>query len=234
MIAHKRFSLHDSLSRLRSMATGWALIAWGPAGAVVRTRRRIHLWPEDYTYPCTWSSVAGKSDCLPLLDPGRFGHAPQRLHEVCQCAANRIHRDHIAMARDFKIDIHISISHLRRNSDGLAVTRFENTYAWHELLVGPRIAGGTFAEDRFKRVQGGRSAHLAIAANRSASAIYTLDTGLVSAGKMLGLPVRRGIAAAQGVHALSPAPVFDHFPPTNFSKTVTDSDQMLRCSGVIS
>jgi len=35
--------------------------------------------------------------------------------------------------------------------------------------------------------------HLAIAANHRASAIYALDKGLLSAGKKLRLPVRRGI-----------------------------------------
>lgn len=44
-------------------------------------------------------------------------------------------------------------------------------------------------------LRAGAALHLAIAANRSASAIYTLDRGLVSAGKILGLPVRKGIAA---------------------------------------
>ena len=35
--------------------------------------------------------------------------------------------------------------------------------------------------------------HLAIASNHRASAIYTLDRALVSAGKKLRLPVQRGI-----------------------------------------
>lgn len=44
-------------------------------------------------------------------------------------------------------------------------------------------------------LRAGDALHLAIAANRSASAIYTLDKGLVSAGKILGLPVKSGIRA---------------------------------------
>lgn len=36
--------------------------------------------------------------------------------------------------------------------------------------------------------------HLAIAYNRRARAIYSLDKGLVKAGKMLGSPVSRGIS----------------------------------------
>jgi predicted nucleic acid-binding protein len=35
--------------------------------------------------------------------------------------------------------------------------------------------------------------HLAIAANRNATAIYTLDAGLRKAGRLMGLPVRSGI-----------------------------------------
>ena len=44
-------------------------------------------------------------------------------------------------------------------------------------------------------LRAGDALHLAIAANRSASAIYTLDKGLISAGKILGLPVKSGIRA---------------------------------------
>jgi predicted nucleic acid-binding protein len=36
----------------------------------------------------------------------------------------------------------------------------------------------------------GDALHLAIAANRSASAVYSLDKMLVKAGRILGLPVR--------------------------------------------
>jgi predicted nucleic acid-binding protein len=42
-------------------------------------------------------------------------------------------------------------------------------------------------------LRGGDALHLAIAANRRAEAIYTLDKGLLRAGRMLGLPVRAGI-----------------------------------------
>lgn len=44
-------------------------------------------------------------------------------------------------------------------------------------------------------LRAGDALHLAIAANRSAAAIYTLDKGLISAGKILGLPVKSGIRA---------------------------------------
>jgi len=47
-------------------------------------------------------------------------------------------------------------------------------------------------------LRAGDALHLAIAANRSASAIYTLDKGLIAAGKILGLPVKRGIEAGKG------------------------------------
>jgi predicted nucleic acid-binding protein len=43
-------------------------------------------------------------------------------------------------------------------------------------------------------LRGGDALHLAIAHNRHASAIYSLDKGLMKAGKMLGLPVTRGIS----------------------------------------
>ena len=44
-------------------------------------------------------------------------------------------------------------------------------------------------------LRAGDALHLAIAANRDASTIYTLDKGLISAGKILGLPVKSGIRA---------------------------------------
>jgi predicted nucleic acid-binding protein len=43
-------------------------------------------------------------------------------------------------------------------------------------------------------LRGGDALHLAIAYSRGASAIYSLDKGLVKAGNMLGLPVSRGIS----------------------------------------
>lgn len=44
-------------------------------------------------------------------------------------------------------------------------------------------------------LRAGDALHLAVATNRSASAIYTLDNSLISAGKILGLPVKSGIRA---------------------------------------
>jgi hypothetical protein len=42
-------------------------------------------------------------------------------------------------------------------------------------------------------LRGGDALHLAIAANRSASAIYSLDKMMIAAGAILGLPVSAGI-----------------------------------------
>jgi predicted nucleic acid-binding protein len=42
-------------------------------------------------------------------------------------------------------------------------------------------------------LRGGDALHLAIAANRGAVKIFSLDRGMVKAGKMLGLPVETGI-----------------------------------------
>ena len=44
-------------------------------------------------------------------------------------------------------------------------------------------------------LRGGDALHLAIANNRRARAICSLDNGLVKAGKVLGLPVGRGISS---------------------------------------
>ena len=42
-------------------------------------------------------------------------------------------------------------------------------------------------------VRAGDALHLAIAANRGAAAIYTLDKSLIATGKILRLPVKSGI-----------------------------------------
>ena len=42
-------------------------------------------------------------------------------------------------------------------------------------------------------LRGGDALHLAVAANRKADAIYTLDKGMLKAGRALGLPVETGI-----------------------------------------
>ncbi|HEU0155929.1 MAG TPA: type II toxin-antitoxin system VapC family toxin [Stellaceae bacterium] len=46
-------------------------------------------------------------------------------------------------------------------------------------------------------LRAGDALHLAIAANRHAAAIYTLDKRLLRAGEILGLPVSLGISAAE-------------------------------------
>lgn len=43
-------------------------------------------------------------------------------------------------------------------------------------------------------LRAGDALHLAIAGNRSANAIYSLDKSLIAAGKRIGLPVTSGIA----------------------------------------
>lgn len=43
-------------------------------------------------------------------------------------------------------------------------------------------------------VRGFDALHLAVAANNAAEAIYSLDTGLLAAGRAWGLPMSAGIA----------------------------------------
>jgi predicted nucleic acid-binding protein len=45
-------------------------------------------------------------------------------------------------------------------------------------------------------LRAGDALHLAVAKNRRAAAIYTLDHALLKAGKILGLPISMGIGAA--------------------------------------
>jgi uncharacterized protein len=49
--------------------------------------------------------------------------------------------------------------------------------------------------ERRTGLRAGDALHLAIAANNKARTIYSLDRTFVQAGKILGLPVQRGIRA---------------------------------------
>lgn len=80
-----------------------------------------------------------------------------------------------------------------------ACSRFETLLAGSfDIVLPDRTHFGLCVEflSRFDTgLRVGDALHLAIAANRSASAIYTLDKGLISASKILGLPVKSGIRA---------------------------------------
>lgn len=65
------------------------------------------------------------------------------------------------------------------------------------LTIAPTVVDFDLAR-RFVRhyatgLRSGDALHLAIASNHGAQAIYSLDKGLVRAGRTLGLPVRTGI-----------------------------------------
>ena len=64
-------------------------------------------------------------------------------------------------------------------------------------IVGPQSTDFDYARALVQRgaanLRAPDALHLAIAANRNAQAIYTLDVGMLKAGKLLGLPVARGI-----------------------------------------
>lgn len=82
-----------------------------------------------------------------------------------------------------------------------AVTRLGAVTQSSFAIFLPDAADFAQARDYLMRhetgLRGGDALHLAIAANRRASAIYSLDKGLVKAGKMLRLPVSRGIPAGR-------------------------------------
>lgn len=57
-----------------------------------------------------------------------------------------------------------------------------------------------FLQDYATGLRAGDALHLAVARNHGAEAIYSLDKGLIRAGRRLGLPVQAGIAL-EGVEA---------------------------------
>jgi predicted nucleic acid-binding protein len=83
---------------------------------------------------------------------------------------------------------------------GAALSRFEALLSTSFTIVSPAVADfvlatqfvGTFLTG----LRGGDALHLAIARNNLATAIYTLDKGLLTAGQTLGLPMSSGIAQA--------------------------------------
>lgn len=75
--------------------------------------------------------------------------------------------------------------------------RFDALISDTLLIVSPTVADFDLARRLIRRYETGLRAgdalHLAIASNHGAQTIYSLDQGLVRAGRMLGLPVENGI-----------------------------------------
>ncbi|MCC7045998.1 MAG: type II toxin-antitoxin system VapC family toxin [Alphaproteobacteria bacterium] len=88
--------------------------------------------------------------------------------------------------------------------DAAAIGRGEATFDaivdGSMTMLGPELADYDLARTYLRRHETGLRApdalHLAIAANQHATAIYTLDAGMLKAGRLLGLPVRAGIRTA--------------------------------------
>jgi hypothetical protein len=80
---------------------------------------------------------------------------------------------------------------------GEALTQFDAVVEASFLVLCPDKADFELAVQYLRRFETGLRAgdalHLAIATNRAASAIHTLDKALVRAGAILSLPVKRGI-----------------------------------------
>lgn len=79
-----------------------------------------------------------------------------------------------------------------------ADARFESMLGGSFAVLLPNAADFNLAREYLGRFEAGLRAgdalHLAIAANRRASAIYSLDKALLQAGEMLGVPASAGIA----------------------------------------
>jgi hypothetical protein len=75
--------------------------------------------------------------------------------------------------------------------------RFENLVGTSFVLLLPTTADYSLAKrsigDFSTGLRGPDALHLAVAANNAAEAIYSLDTGLLAAGRAWGLPMSAGI-----------------------------------------
>jgi hypothetical protein len=77
--------------------------------------------------------------------------------------------------------------------------RFEAELAQSFTLIAPAIGDFELCKRYLQRydtsLRAGDALHLAVAKNKNAEAIYSLDDRMIRAGKLLGLPVSRGIRA---------------------------------------
>lgn len=82
---------------------------------------------------------------------------------------------------------------MARAIDDEVASAFQHSF----VLWPPQAADYRLARDYLRQYQtalrGGDALHLAIAANRQAEAIYTLDQCMLKAGRLLRLPVATGI-----------------------------------------
>lgn len=83
------------------------------------------------------------------------------------------------------------------NTAAKVETRFESLLAASFILLMPTLEDIDVCKRYLQRYETGLRAgdalHLAIARNNNAQAIYSLDDRMIKAGKLLGLPVSRGI-----------------------------------------
>jgi len=92
---------------------------------------------------------------------------------------------------------HVRMGAIRSDEAREADALFENIVRRSFVVLSP--GGGDYALARgYLRnyetgLRAGDALHLAIAGNHRAAAIYSLDETIIKAGKILGLPVRRGI-----------------------------------------
>ena len=97
-----------------------------------------------------------------------------------------------ALARDVRMGIlsAVQATHLETSFAALVTNVF--------TVITPEVVDFERAQRYIRRyetqLRAGDALHLAIAHNRNADEIYSLDKGLLAAGKLLGLPVSTGIA----------------------------------------
>lgn len=79
----------------------------------------------------------------------------------------------------------------------IAIVDFESkissAFALHIIAVADCELARKFLQQYETGLRAGDALHLAIAKNNNAQTIYSLDDRMIRAGKLLGLPVSRGI-----------------------------------------
>jgi predicted nucleic acid-binding protein len=93
----------------------------------------------------------------------------------------------------------VRMKNLSEGDARAVLNEFDNLVSDSLNVLMPTVADFSLTRDHVERfstgLRGGDALHLAIASNHGAQKILTLDGGFLDAGKLLKLPVTRGIKA---------------------------------------
>ncbi|MBV8798631.1 MAG: type II toxin-antitoxin system VapC family toxin [Alphaproteobacteria bacterium] len=142
------------------------------------------------------SSYFDTSFLMPLVrrEP-TTGEVEKFLRQQPQAELSTSHWARVEFCSGIARDVRMKV--MTREDAALAIADFESKMSPGFSLLPIASPDCELAHEFLQRYETGLRAgdalHLAIARNNNAQAIYSLDDKMLRAGKLLGLPVRRGI-----------------------------------------